>query len=962
MSSRPPGRGGKRPHPQRGRGGSRHRGSNTRQQVRARDHEILPSGADGGARNQQQPVKGESRRGGRGPRKHQVDKSTGGASQHHQIRYLTQTDIEKLAESDSETIVQCIDENEPGFLAAYEHHNFCTHPLLLKHLVMMLYKLAKANDANISSRVLAQILSASGKYTLFITQLRMLIAKMPSETRTHIKRENPHYLHYIIEIGLFAVERIPRTVAYVYPVEAIKGTVDSLVRNGEHNSDTLVLRVEQLMGEFESARTEQQPSHEQQEDSDSNARPEPGPPEHFTELPVLPEVDDVQPFAPEPYLRPNRVKKGYDDWDHYLDVQFRLLREDFVEPLRKGITQHYEGKKLSDVRVYEQVSVLQPVCLYSGMGFQIRFDVTKLKRVNWEHTKRLIYGSLLCLSRDDFQTVFFATVVKREAKLLENGLLTIKFEDETNGFQIDPTIVYTMVESNAYFEAYRHVLTGLQNASKNGQTDILPFKQYIVHVQLQDIPMPSYLRSAVFSLTDTIALNDVKSSTATLSHITLTADCSKWPPCELTCLDPSQYEAFKTAVTQEISVIQGPPGTGKTYIGVKIVEAFLKNRNVWDKYKTSPVCVLCYTNHALDQFLEEIKKTKIDGKEPNIIRIGGRCKTESLKSCVLREKVDAVREQRALPVRLHKRLASALYRLRTIKEDINLFQESLDISGNKILSLSILERFVDKDHLNQLINGMPTEPGKEVDVWLGLWYAQYSNEEPLSSTEPLDSVSTAQSQASIPLEEVVSDDDLIEVDAEARLLEEDRILEGEELELEPQTLANYSQHTLEESELVPQQSQDGWKTVQISDSKRRRLIQEGYTQKPMKIHEVRQIHDIWSLRKKQRWKLYKFWENTFVKHQKAQLVTLGQQYNEACEWYSKCQREIYSHVMLGADVIGITTTGAAKHQEILQEIYPKILVIEEAAEVFEAHIVSSLRSSVRQLIMIGDHKQLSSQT
>jgi len=27
---------------------------------------------------------------------------------------------------------------------------------------------------------------------------------------------------------------------------------------------------------------------------------------------------------------------GYEDAEHYLDVQFRLLREDFIRPLRSG--------------------------------------------------------------------------------------------------------------------------------------------------------------------------------------------------------------------------------------------------------------------------------------------------------------------------------------------------------------------------------------------------------------------------------------------------------------------------------------------------------------------------------------------------------------------------------------------------------------------------------------------------
>lgn len=46
-------------------------------------------------------------------------------------------------------------------------------------------------------------------------------------------------------------------------------------------------------------------------------------------------------------------------------------------------------------------------------------------------------------------------------------------------------------------------------------------------------------------------------------------------------------------------MIQGPPGTGKTFVALRIVEMLLLNR-----VSNRPILVVCYTNHALDQFLE----------------------------------------------------------------------------------------------------------------------------------------------------------------------------------------------------------------------------------------------------------------------------------------------------------------------------------------------------------------------
>lgn len=59
------------------------------------------------------------------------------------------------------------------------------------------------------------------------------------------------------------------------------------------------------------------------------------PPESFRDLSILPTPEEL--IGDRPYLRPNLVKGAYTDKEHYLDVQFRLLREDCFGPLRDGI-------------------------------------------------------------------------------------------------------------------------------------------------------------------------------------------------------------------------------------------------------------------------------------------------------------------------------------------------------------------------------------------------------------------------------------------------------------------------------------------------------------------------------------------------------------------------------------------------------------------------------------------------
>ena len=134
------------------------------------------------------------------------------------------------------------------------------------------------------------------------------------------------------------------------------------------------------------------------------------------------------------------------------------------------------------------------------------------------------------------------------------------------------------------------------------------------------------------------------------------------------------------ALTNEFAVIQGPPGTGKTFIGLKvglkvlrlmllsnaqswqgrelstsrnvlicqilhhlicvlqIANVLLHNKSKWDfnrrsQRKNHPILIVCYTNHALDQFLEGIHQFHPKG----IVRIGGRSQSETMKKCSLSE-------------------------------------------------------------------------------------------------------------------------------------------------------------------------------------------------------------------------------------------------------------------------------------------------------------------------------------
>lgn len=72
----------------------------------------------------------------------------------------------------------------------------------------------------------------------------------------------------------------------------------------------------------------------------------------------------------------------------------------------------------------------------------------------------------------------------------------------------------------------------------------------------------------------------------------------------------------------------------------------------------------------------------------------------------------------------------------------------------------------------------------------------------------------------------------------------------------------------------------------------------------------------------------------------------------------KVHDELDRRLLETADVIGVTTTGLAKRISVLQHVNAKVVICEEAGEVLEAHMLSTLIPSVEHLIQIGDHQQL----
>ena len=70
------------------------------------------------------------------------------------------------------------------------------------------------------------------------------------------------------------------------------------------------------------------------------------------------------------------------------------------------------------------------------------------------------------------------------------------------------------------------------------------------------------------------------------------------------------------------------------------------------------------------------------------------------------------------------------------------------------------------------------------------------------------------------------------------------------------------------------------------------------------------------------------------------------------------QRTEDASILRRADIVGMTVTRAARERKLLESVAPGIVVVEEAAEVLEGHLVAALPHSAKHLVLLGDHLQL----
>ena len=116
--------------------------------------------------------------------------------------------------------------------------------------------------------------------------------------------------------------------------------------------------------------------------------------------------------------------------------------------------------------------------------------------------------------------------------------------------------------------------------------------------------------------------------------------------------------------------------------------------------------------------------------------------------------------------------------------------------------------------------------------------------------------------------------------------------------------------------------------------------------------------EVWQMRPRDRITTYNTWRTEILKERAARVQESGAKYNESIELNELIWMERDLKAIRGKRIIGCTTTAAAKYVQALQSISPGVLLVEEAGEILESHILTALGPETKQVILIGDHKQL----
>ena len=114
--------------------------------------------------------------------------------------------------------------------------------------------------------------------------------------------------------------------------------------------------------------------------------------------------------------------------------------------------------------------------------------------------------------------------------------------------------------------------------------------------------------------------------------------------------------------------------------------------------------------------------------------------------------------------------------------------------------------------------------------------------------------------------------------------------------------------------------------------------------------------NIWNMPPDSRRDLLENWKSEIRKTILEEICTRGKNYNDCQDQLSRKFGEATVATLAEKRIIGCTTTGAAKFAQDIHAAKPDVLLVEEAGEILESHVLTAMSENTSQMILIGDHK------
>ncbi|CAG8900181.1 unnamed protein product [Penicillium egyptiacum] len=420
-----------------------------------------------------------------------------------------------------------------------------------------------------------------------------------------------------------------------------------------------------------------------------------------------------------------------------------------------------------------------------------------------------------------------------------------------------------------------------------------------------DIDAPGYINTA--PCMDFAPLSEVSALDITTKYDIL----QQWPSQPMGKLDASQWSALNRMLTKKLAIIQGPPGTGKTFTSIAALKMMLSNKGPNDP----PIIIAAQTNHALDQLIKHISVF-----EKNYVRLGGRTSDPEIRKRTPYE----IRQNQGL----------------------------LTIEGGLMTPMRKKQNKIAAE-LDKLLEPLaPSNNSKPLAASLFLEHGLLSQEQVDSLQETAQKWQQSNIPANAdPLAAWLSDC-VREFDPEYA---GDFGFDNDDIDLE------YEQ--LKEIEVEHGRYEDDWSAFKT----RFFPLSPGLcSSNSAKVSRTTLEH---LLKEKDIYKIHKRYRGAVYDYLREQLIAvLGEQVQRLAQTYKYCSTNFQIGrferdycILQEAKIIGMTTTGLSKYRGLVSSLNPRVILIEEAAEVLEAPVAVACFPSLQHLILVGDHQQLKGQ-